>query len=112
MDDIGKGIERFLRCADEVINASSRNFAAASDARTTAATNAYHESLDALCTNWQRLECQVRDRAGTEAATVCAKAWIDPHLSGHLFKRIESLLVRSTQQVSIATSSSGPPMPR
>ncbi len=102
--DLGKALERFLRCTDTVIDTfSGPDSAHASEPRRSKATNAYNESLIAMHSVWAQLEDRMQ-ASGIAGKAACARGWLSAHLERNLFLRSELLLATVREQSEIAAS--------
>lgn len=102
---MGKPLERFLQCTDEVIEAY---ISSETDTKLTQARHAYNDSLELVNAAWSRLETQLVSASGRAQKAACAKAWIDAYNERKLFLRIESLLITIRDEATTAASTSSP----
>ncbi len=102
MLDIGKVIERYLRCTDVCIEAYAQA-ATISIAKAVKSYDASHQAFQTLC---DRQEDRLFNASGAERVA-CAQSWVNEHLERKVFLRMELLLVTVRDQAAAATATSG-----
>ncbi len=108
MLDVGKVIERYLRCTDVTIEA----YAQADASAVSNAVKAYNASGRTFHTLWERQEARLSSISDGAEREACAQSWVDAHLERKIFLRMELLLVTVRQQAAVATATSGSMAPR
>ncbi len=96
---LGKGIERWLRCTETVVQEHASG-----------AVSANHGELIAMLQLVEKtgnlvLKDMNRPVPGSKRAS-CSKAWLEAYLKVHAFKKMETLLAAVREQAAVAMSTS------
>ncbi len=111
MADVGKAIERLLKCVDEAVEAS-QNRIVVGNAQYNKAITAYKDSMSKVETLWSRLQSRLSDSAPTAEKAACANAWIRAHVDRKLHIHLEMMFIVVRDQAAAATATSALPEAR
>lgn len=106
MADIGKAVERYLNCADKVIEVTRNSSLAEYETRKNAVIS-FNDSSRKLRALWARQESQLDGTSDSAGKAACANAWISAHVERKLYIQMEMMLMVVRDQAAVATSPTG-----
>lgn len=107
MADIGKAIERYLNCTDEVIQVTRNSSPAEYEPRRKAII-AFNDSMLKVQALGTRLESRLNGTSDSAEKAACANAWISAHGERKLYLQMEVMFMVVRDQAAAALSTSTP----
>lgn len=111
MADVGKAVERLLKCVDQAVEAT-QNRIVVGNAQLNKCIDAYNDSVSKVETLWSRLQSRLFESASATEKGACANAWIGAHVDRKLHIHMEMMFIVVRDQAAAATATSALPETR